>query len=300
MHIVNFADNFVFEIIAHPNSQNMQKFIRGGIYYVHNAGCGQQNVFFQQRNYEYFEEKINRHIQPYAEVITYKLMPNEIHLMIQVKHEHLYIPHCNRERTLAESIGLALRSYAQAINNQEKRKGVLWQGPTKYLLCGMEELLEDIDQQPHSMAFKIDEEHYNLASAHSIRNLLNLKQSKKKDAWTIFREAVRKRLSHWRIFMFSLIYSFISIQALAEVEFETPEREEPLIEYGSILKQFGQIQNSETIIFEKAALQIEEKLSIWQRVGECGTNYLCLLTILKDIFFCSFTLQINLQSHGFT
>lgn len=278
----------------------MQNFIRGGIYYVHNAGCGRQKVFFQQRNYEYFEEKINRHIKPYAEIITYKLMPNEIHLLIQVKYNHLYIPHRERERTLAESIGIALRSYAQAINKQEQRKGVLWQGPTNYLLCEIGELLDDDGLETPCLAFKIDEEHYNLESPHSIRNRLELNPSKKKDAWTIFREAVRKRLSHWRIFMFSLIYSLISIQALAEIQHETTETKLLRVEDASILKQFRQIQNSETIIFKEAAFQIQKNFSLRQGRGETRANHLSLLIILEDLFFYNLATQIDLQSHGFT
>jgi hypothetical protein len=109
----------------------MLKFEKGGLYHIHNAGCGRQNVFFQKRNYHYFIRKIITYIEPYAEVLHYDLKPNEISLLIHVKHLELYIPERDRMRTLAESIGLMLRSYAQAINRQESRKGVLWQGPTK-------------------------------------------------------------------------------------------------------------------------------------------------------------------------
>jgi REP element-mobilizing transposase RayT len=109
----------------------MLKFVKGGVYHIYNEGCGQQAVFFQKRNYRYFMRKIRTYIHPYAEVLACKLMLNKIHLIVQVKHLELFIPERNRMRSFAASIGIMLRSYAQAINKQEKRRGVLWQGPTK-------------------------------------------------------------------------------------------------------------------------------------------------------------------------
>jgi REP element-mobilizing transposase RayT len=107
------------------------QFKKGGVYHIYNAGCGRQAIFFQKRNYAYFKNKIIEYILPYADILDYKLNVNEIHLLIAVKQLSRYVPERNRMRTLAESIGIMLRSYAQAINKQEKRKGVLWQGPTK-------------------------------------------------------------------------------------------------------------------------------------------------------------------------
>lgn len=158
----------------------MLKFIEGGIYHIQNAGCGGQNIFFTEANYSYFIGKIMRHIRPYAEILMYKLESNNIDLIIRVKHLSLFIASKNRERTLAKSIGLALRSYAQAINNQEKRKGVLWQGPTEAKLIGLCEIKEEapansLEEVLSSNDYKIDEEHYNL----SIPNI-SLPQSTKK------------------------------------------------------------------------------------------------------------------------
>ncbi len=109
----------------------MLQFVEGGIYHIHNTGCGAQAVFFQKRNYEYFLNKIKTYIEPYADVLHCELKLNAFHLLIRVRQTQRFIPEKHRIRTFAESIGIMLRSYAQAINNQENRKGVLWQGPTQ-------------------------------------------------------------------------------------------------------------------------------------------------------------------------
>lgn len=109
----------------------MLQFTQGAIYKISNAGCGRQKVFFQKRNYQYFKDKMQQFLLPYAEILKYQLRSNEIHIIIRVKQLYCYIPKYNRIRSLAESIGIMLRSYAQGINKQENRKGVLWQGPTK-------------------------------------------------------------------------------------------------------------------------------------------------------------------------
>ncbi len=129
----------------------MLEFIPGGIYHVYNAGCGEQTVFFQSRNYHYFIKKIKTHISPYADVLHYELKTNAIKLLIYVKKTKLFIPERNRIRSLAESIGIMLRSYAQAINKQEKRKGVLWQGPTQAALEGFYPLAEAEKEQVKSI-----------------------------------------------------------------------------------------------------------------------------------------------------
>ncbi len=141
------AEYSIVKMILHPKTEIMLQFVSGGIYHIYNAGCGGQPVFFQERNYPYFIKKMMTYICPYADIIAYDLRPHEIHILVHVKHLSLFVPERKRMRTLAESIGLMLRSYAQAINKQENRKGVLWQGPTKaevYTVLGCsKEVIDD-------------------------------------------------------------------------------------------------------------------------------------------------------------
>jgi putative transposase len=55
-------------------------------------------------------------------------MPNHFHLMVYVNHTQLMN---KKTRTFSDSIGIILRSYTRAINNQEIRTGSLFKPHTK-------------------------------------------------------------------------------------------------------------------------------------------------------------------------
>jgi hypothetical protein len=189
----------------------MLKFIPGGIYHIQNAGCGQQRVFYTERNYRYFVEKIKRHVSPYAELLMYKLKEHAIHLIIQVKHHTLFIASKNRDRTLAQSIGIALRSYAQAINKQENRKGVLWQGPTEAELIGFHEQEEEETESSPSIeeTYKIDEEHYDLyVPKHSAKAKQQKSPSFLQKFIRLLNFQFRKRIQlfWWILILFNLLF----------------------------------------------------------------------------------------------
>jgi putative transposase len=100
-------------------------FKEGHLFHVFNRGNNRETLFYNDVNYLMFLKKISDHIAPYAEIIAWCLMPNHFQLMIEVK---------KLERSgyeLNYSIGIMLRSYARAINNQEHRVGSLFQSGTK-------------------------------------------------------------------------------------------------------------------------------------------------------------------------
>ena len=122
-------------------------FEEGHIYHIYNKGNNSQKIFFTQRNYIFFIEKIRKEIKPVAEILAYCLMPNHFHLMVQatakscefVKKGKL-ATHSNASRSqmsksamqvLARKIGTLLSSYTQAINKQENITGSLFKQKTK-------------------------------------------------------------------------------------------------------------------------------------------------------------------------
>lgn len=113
------------------------------IYHIYNQGNNNQTLFFNRNNYLYFLKKINTYILPYADIISWCLMPNHFHLMVYVKEVSL--PTINlgaslrraetstqtKERTLNHSIGIMLMSYTKALNKQQNRTGKLFREQTK-------------------------------------------------------------------------------------------------------------------------------------------------------------------------
>src|SRR5574343_1886396 len=73
--------------IVHPYTIFTQKdtcmgFIDNSFYDIYNRGINKQNIFFNEDNYHYFLEKIERHICPTCDLIAYCLMPNHFHLLV--------------------------------------------------------------------------------------------------------------------------------------------------------------------------------------------------------------------------
>ena len=113
------------------------------IYHIYNQGNNRQKIFFGQENYLFFLNKIKIYILPYADILTWCLMPNHFHLMVLVNETEVAVSNeafaqseglvkqTEKRRTINNSIGLMLRSYTNAINKQQKRSGSLFRRRTK-------------------------------------------------------------------------------------------------------------------------------------------------------------------------
>ncbi len=56
-------------------------------YHIYNRGTNRENIFIEQRNYEYFLNLFSRHIVPVAELFAYCLLRNHFHMLVRVKSE---------------------------------------------------------------------------------------------------------------------------------------------------------------------------------------------------------------------
>lgn len=117
------------------------------VYHIFNQGNNKQNIFFLEKNYLYFLQKMRQYISPHVDFIAYCLMPNHFHWLVRTKDsacansklvraksmleeaENLKI---TRQQNLSAAIGTLLSAYTKAINNQEKRTGSLFRSKTKY------------------------------------------------------------------------------------------------------------------------------------------------------------------------
>jgi putative transposase len=110
------------------------RFIEGEIYHIYNRGNNRQRIFFCRDNYFFFLQKIQRHLNPYCDIMAYCLMPNHFHLLIQVKavsRGQEAGQNVSKVDPLSYALGIILRSYTRAIQNQEHITGSLFQQKTK-------------------------------------------------------------------------------------------------------------------------------------------------------------------------
>lgn len=116
--------------------------IENGIYHFYNQGNNRGNIFFNRENKLYFLQKFRKYVLPNCKVLAYCLMPNHSHFLIYTTKDSvvekkvggLSVP------VITDGFRQLLSSYAQAINQQEKRSGSLFRQKTKA------KLLENSDE----------------------------------------------------------------------------------------------------------------------------------------------------------
>ncbi len=112
-------------------------FQQGYIYHIYNQGNNRRKIFLDRENYLFFLRKISTYIPPYADILAWCLMPNHFHLMALVnevaveKTQVKSSKHIQKMRYFNNSIGIMLRSYTRAFNNQHGLSGKLFREKTK-------------------------------------------------------------------------------------------------------------------------------------------------------------------------
>lgn len=125
------------------------KMIASNYYHIFNHANGKENLFEEDRNYDFFLEKIPLYIFPYVKLHAYCLLPNHFHFLIYVRDvEDLIVqPAFKRHSELSEedfqnlieqkvskSFSNLFSCYAQSFNKMYKRKGSLFIPNMKQIL----------------------------------------------------------------------------------------------------------------------------------------------------------------------
>ena len=116
-----------------------------GFYHVYNRANGDEVLFRQDINYQYFLKKYSEYINPVARTCAYCLMPNHFHFIIQIRPYSELIFNLGQEEImkklmetshqsadqklsliLSKQFSRMLNSYAQAYNKMYERKGSLF------------------------------------------------------------------------------------------------------------------------------------------------------------------------------
>jgi len=112
-------------------------FEQGHIYHIYNQGNNKRKILFTRANYLFFIEKMKTCLLPYSDVLAWCLMQNHFHVMAYINKVNIPITKKtsktikDQSRSFNESIGIMLRSYTRAINNQENYSGSLFRKETK-------------------------------------------------------------------------------------------------------------------------------------------------------------------------
>lgn len=58
------------------------KFSPTQLYHVYNRGINKTKIFYSDRNYLFFLDKLRKHVKKKSDIIAYCLMPNHLHLLL--------------------------------------------------------------------------------------------------------------------------------------------------------------------------------------------------------------------------
>ena len=104
-------------------------------YHLYKRGNEKQLIFFSNKNYLFFLQKVKYEWLAYADVLAYSLMPNHFHFILVPNEDGCRNIFLKEKEThmqeLSKAIGKTLSSYTQAVNLELKRTGNLFQKKTK-------------------------------------------------------------------------------------------------------------------------------------------------------------------------
>jgi putative transposase len=100
-------------------------FESGHYYHIYNRGNNKENIFIEEKNYNYFLEKLKKYLLPIADVYAYCLLKNHFHIILRIKNKE------EMPEKLKEKIHLPFsnffNSYAKSINTSYNRTSSLFQ-----------------------------------------------------------------------------------------------------------------------------------------------------------------------------
>jgi len=100
-------------------------FESGQYYHIYNRGNNKENIFIEEKNYNYFLEKIKKYLLPIADVYAYCLLKNHFHIVLRIKEKEK-LPEKLKEKVHLPFSNL-FNSYAKSINIAYNRTGSLFQ-----------------------------------------------------------------------------------------------------------------------------------------------------------------------------
>ncbi len=104
----------------------------GKYYHIYNRGNNREDLFKEDRNYDYFLKLYEHHICPIADTFAYCLMRNHFHLLVKIKNNNTsqVLKTCEVLKPKinpSQSFSNLFNAYSKAINKAYNRSGSLFQ-----------------------------------------------------------------------------------------------------------------------------------------------------------------------------
>jgi putative transposase len=153
-------------------SSKIEPFVPGTVFHVYNRGNNRENLFKEDKNYDYFLSLVTKHILPIADLYAYCMLKNHFHFILRIKDIELLDDRFKTKPHLAFSN--CFNAYAKAINKMYKRTGSLFQEnikripvtTTEYLI----QLIAYVHLNPVKHKFSLDYKSFQHSSYHLYQN----------------------------------------------------------------------------------------------------------------------------------
>lgn len=147
-------------------------------YHIYNRGVNGQNIFLEEKNYEYFLNKYSQYVFPFFDTFAYCLLKNHFHVLVQAKSENdirLHLKDKHKEKSmswiLSNAFSSLFQSYVQSINKKYERTGALFEEPFHRIEVASDayfsQLVYYIHSNPQKHSFVSDFKDYKHSSYHS-------------------------------------------------------------------------------------------------------------------------------------
>lgn len=147
-------------------------------YHIYNRGNNREQLFYQERNYEYFINRYIHHCFHVLDTYAFCLMNNHFHLLVGVRSkatQKKLFQHADlnskKLRSPSRHLSNFFNSYSLSINKQEERVGSLFQKPFRRKEVSSEryfcQLVVYIHNNPVRHGFASSIEEYPYSSFHS-------------------------------------------------------------------------------------------------------------------------------------
>ena len=111
-------------------------------YHIYNRGNNEENIFLEEKNYNFFLQKMVKYLIPIADIYSYCLLKNHFHILLKIKPKE-DLPEEYKERVHLPFSNL-FNSYTKSINKYYNRTGSLFQEHLKRNKVEDEEYLKQL------------------------------------------------------------------------------------------------------------------------------------------------------------
>ena len=115
---------------------------QGSYYHIYNRGNNREDIFFEEKNYQFFLQRYAQYVEPVAFTYAYCLMTNHFHFLVRIRTEEeqldyhetcgvLETPQVFRVLDTSRQFGHLFNAYTKSINEAYDRSGSLFEGRFK-------------------------------------------------------------------------------------------------------------------------------------------------------------------------